>query len=318
MKLLVAIFLAALAQGAAAQSFPAKTVKITLGLPAGSGPDTITRLIADRLTQEWGKAVIVENRPGGSGIIAMEAVKKAPADGHDLILADGGDLAINRHAFKKLPYDPIRDFEPVVLVMRGIFFLIVPASSPFQSVRDLVSYAKANPGKLSYGSFGIAHTTRLTMESFMSAAGIDMTHVPFRDAGQLVAAASNADVQVIMNSAATARPGLDSGRLRLLAVGTLERLASHPNVPTFAESGGPRMESQAWVGLLVPRGSPREAVTKINASVRKVLADKAIQDRLAVMGLVPAAGTPEEFAALIKAEDARYGVLIKTLKIQIE
>jgi tripartite-type tricarboxylate transporter receptor subunit TctC len=304
----------ALAQGA----YPSKPVRITLGLPAGSGPDAITRLIADRLSKDWDRAVIVENRPGGSGVIAMEAVKRASADGHELILADGGDLAINRHAFRKLPYDPTKDFEPVVLVFRATFFLIVPASSPFQSVGELIAYAKANPGKLSYGSFGVAHTTRLTMESFLDAAGIELTHVPFRDAGQLIAAASNGDVQVIMNSAASARPGLETGRLRLLAVASRTRLPSHPNVPTIAESGGPDTEAIVWVGLAGPRGMPKEAVAKINAGVRKALEDKAIQERLAVAGLVPAGGTPEDFAAFIRAEDERYGKLVRALKIQLD
>jgi tripartite-type tricarboxylate transporter receptor subunit TctC len=316
--LAAAAVLLAAAAPAAAQTFPNRPVRITLGLPAGSGPDALTRLIADRLGPELGQSVVVENRPGGSGIIAMEAVKKATADGHELILADGGDLAINRYAFKKLPYDPIRDFEPVALAFRATFFLVVPTGSPFQSVRELVAYAKANPDKLSYGSFGVAHTTRIEMEAFMDAAGIRLTHVPFRDAGQLLGALANGDLAVIMNSPATARPGLDSGRLRLLGAGALARLPSHPNVPTYEESGGPRLVTQAWVGFLVPRGTPKEAITRLNAAIRKALADKVVQDRLAILGFVPGQTTPEEFAAFIRAEDERYGGLVRALKIQLD
>lgn len=319
MKTLVAIVGALLFTAAHAQPFPSKPIRITLGFGPGSGPDTFIRFIGDRLSRELGQTVIIDNRPGGSGIISMEAGKRATPDGHELTLADGGDLSINRHAFKKLPYDPAADFVPVILVWKVSFFLIVSSKTPFQSAKEVIDYAKARPGELTYASFGVAHTTRLTMEQFNAAAGgLQMTHVPFRDSTQLVAAVSTGDVSMVMTSAATATAGLQTGRMRLVAVGAFSRLPTHPSVPTFAESGGPNIEAIAWVGLMAPRGTPRDAIVKVNAAVQKVLGDPQVQERLAVGGLQAAGGSPEDFAALIRAEDERYGVAVRALKIQLD
>ncbi|MGH8702897.1 MAG: Bug family tripartite tricarboxylate transporter substrate binding protein [Burkholderiales bacterium] len=313
------LFLFLCAACAQAQVFPSRPLKVTLAFGPGSGPDTFMRLIADRMSRELEKPVVIDNRPGGSGIISMEAGKKATPDGHELTLADGGDLAINRHAFRKIPYDPVQDFVPIIVVWRVTFFLIVSSRLPFQSAKDIVEHAKARPGELSYASFGVAHTTRLAMEQFNAAAGgLQMIHVPFRDSTQLVAAVSNGDVSMVMTSAATATAGLQTGHMRLVAVGSLARLATHPNVPTFAESGGPNIEAKAWVGLVAPRGTPREAILKLNATVQKVLADPQIQERLAVAGLQAGGGSPEDFAALIRAEDERYGAAVRALKIQLD
>jgi len=313
------LLLAALCTAAQAQTFPSRPIKITLGFGPGSGPDTFMRLIADRMSRELGQPVIVDNRPGGSGIISMEAGKRGTSDGHELTLADGGDLAINRHAFRKIPYDPARDFVPIIFVWRATFFLIVSSKLPFQSAKDVIEHAKAKPGELTYASFGVAHTTRLTMEQFNAAAGgLQMLHVPFRDATQLVAAVSNGEVSMVMTSAATASAGVQTGRMRLVAVGSLSRLPTHPNVPTFAESGGPNIEAQAWVGLMAPRGTPREPILKLNATVQKVLGDPLVQERLAVAGLQAGGGSPEDFAALIRAEDERYGAAVRALKIQLD
>ncbi len=319
MKLLVVAFLLLVSGLVQAQSFPSRALKITLGFGPGSGPDTFVRLIADRMSRELGQPVVIDNRPGGSGIISMEAGKKGAPDGHELTLADGGDLAINRHAFRKLPYDPVQDFVPIIFVWRATFFLIVSSKLPFQSAKDVIEYAKAKPGELSYASFGVAHTTRLAVEQFNAAAGgLQMTHVPFRDSTQLVAAVSNGEVSLVMTSAATATAGVQTGRMRLVAVGSFSRLPTHPNVPTFAESGGPNIEAKAWVGLMAPRGTPREAILKLNATVQKVLGDPQVRERLTVAGLQAGGGSPEDFATLIRAEDERYGAAVRALKIQLD
>ncbi|MGQ0545567.1 MAG: Bug family tripartite tricarboxylate transporter substrate binding protein [Betaproteobacteria bacterium] len=302
-----------------AQPFPSRPLKITLGFGPGSGPDIFIRLIGDRMSRELGRPVVIDNRPGGSGIISMEAGKKGIPDGHDLTLADGGDLAINRHAFRKIPYDPQQDFVPIVLVWRATFFLIVSSQLPLQSAKDVIAHAKAKPNELTFASFGVAHTTRLAMEQFKAAAGgLEITHVPFRESTQLVAAVSSGEVSMVMTSTATATAGLQTGRMRLVAVGSLSRLPTHPGVPTIAESGGPTMEASAWVGLMAPRGTPREAIVKLNSTMQKVLADSTVQERLTVAGLQAGGGSPEDFAALIRAEDERYGAAVRALKIQLD
>ncbi|MGH8864822.1 MAG: Bug family tripartite tricarboxylate transporter substrate binding protein [Burkholderiales bacterium] len=319
MKMLLTALLTLLCAAAQAQTFPSRPLKVTLGFGPGSGPDTFMRLIGDRLSRELGQPVVIDNRPGGSGIISMEAGKRATPDGHELTLADGGDLSINRHAFKKLPYDPAADFVPVILVWRVTFFLIVSSKTPFQTAKELIDHARSRPGELSYASFGVAHTTRLAVEQFNAAAGgLQMTHVPFRDSTQLVAAVSNGDVSMVMTSAATATAGLQTGRMRLLAVGAFSRLPTHPSVPTFEESGGPRIETIAWVGLVAPRGTPREPIMRVNAAMQKALADPQIQERLAVAGLQAGGGSPEDFAGLIRREDERYGAAVRALKIQLD
>lgn len=321
LKALAAVALATAASTASvlAQGFPSKPIKITLGQPVGGGPDAITRLIAERMGADLGQSVIVENKPGASGILAMDSVRRAPADGHELMLTDGGVLAINKYVYKKLPYDPSRDFEPVGQVFRAFFFLAVPASSPFKTVQELVAYAKANPGKLTYGSLGVAHTTHLTMERFMQAAGIEMLHVPFKEIGSLITGVASGDVAVLMNGAASIRGGVDGGKLRMLAVAADARQPTHPNVPTIAESGGPTFEPQgAWVGFHVPKGTPKDVISKLNASLQKALGDPAIKQRLDAYVMIPTPGTPQDFAAFVRAEDERYGKLVKALNVQLD
>lgn len=321
LKALAAVVLAAAASTTSvlAQGFPSKPLRITTGQPVGGGPDAILRLIGERMAADLGQPVIVDNKPGASGILAMDSVRRAPADGHELVMTDGGVLNINRYAFKKLPYDPSRDFEPIGQMFRAYFFLSVPANSPFKTVQDLVAYAKANPGKLAYGSLGVAHTTHLTMERFMQAAGIEMLHVPFKEIGQLITAAASGEVSVLMNGAASVRSGVDSGKLRMLAVAADARQSTHPNVPTIAESGGPKFEPQgAWVGLHVPKGTPKEAIARLNASLQKALSDQLVKERIHGFVMIPTPGTPQDFAAFIRAEDERYGKTLKTLNLQLD
>lgn len=302
-----------------AQSFPSRAVRITTGLPVGSAPDVMLRVLAEKLSQEWKQPVIVDNRPGASGIIAMEAAKKAAPDGHELHLADTTDLTINRHAYKKLPYDPVQDFVPVGMYFRATFFMIVPATSPYKSVAELIADAKSRPNAINFGSFGVSNVTRLHMEIFAASAGITMTNVPFRDTGALITSVASGDVQVMMNSAASAAAGLQSGKLRLLAVGAPSRLGSHPAVPTVDEAGGPRLEATTWVGLIAPRGTPPAVVAKINADLNRILASsKEIQERFQVVGLQLAGGSPEEFAEAIRRDDQRFGSVIKRLNIQLD
>ena len=302
-----------------AQTFPNRPVRISTGLPVGSAPDVMLRVLAEKLSQEWKQPVIVDNRPGASGIIAMEAAKKAAPDGYELHLADTTDLTINRHAYKKLPYDPAQDFVPIGMYFRATFFMIVPTASPYKSVGELIADAKSRPNAINFGSFGVSNVTRLHMEIFAASAGISMTNVPFRDTGTLITSVASLDVHVMMNSAASAAAGLQSGKLRLLAVGAPARLASHPAVPTVDEAGGPRLEATTWVGLIAPRGTPPAVVAKVNADLNRILASsKDLQERFQVVGLQLAGGSPEEFAEAIRRDDQRFGSVIKRLNIQLD
>jgi tripartite-type tricarboxylate transporter receptor subunit TctC len=232
---------------------------------------------------------------------------------------DPGVLNINPHVFKKLPYDPARDFEPVGLIFSAPFFLAVPAGSRYQSVRELITFAAAKPGALNYGSLGVAHTSHLLMERFLLAAGIRLQHVPFKEPAQLVAAAVNGDVDVLMNGVASIRSGVDAGLIRLLAVATERRQAAFPNLPTISESAGIKVDPLgAWVGLMAPRGVPKEVISRLHASLQKALTDPAILARMATFSMTAEPGPPERFAAYIASEDANYGAIFKTLKIQVD
>jgi tripartite-type tricarboxylate transporter receptor subunit TctC len=298
---------------------PAKTIRIILGQPVGGGPDIIVRMLALRMGADLDRTFIVDNKPGAGGSIAMGAARQGATDGSDLVLVDPGILNINPFVFKKLPYDAAKDFESVGMIFSAPFFLAVPANSTFQSVRDLVTFAKANPGKINYGTFGVAHTSHLLMERFMLATGITMQHIPFKDPAQLVSAAVNGDIGVLLNGVASIRSGVDTGKLRLLAVATERRQASFPSVPTISESAGIEVDPLgAWVGFMVPKGVPREVIGRLNVSLQRALADPAIQARMAAFAMSPDPGPPEHFAAHIAAEHERYRAVFKTLKIQMD
>lgn len=298
---------------------PSKTIRVTLGQPVGGGPDAIVRMLVERMGADLGRNFIVDNKPGAGGSIAMEAAKRGATDGSDLVLVDPGILNINPYVFKKLPYDAARDFEPLGMIFSAPFFLAVPTNSPFQSVRDLVTFAKANPGKVNYGTFGVAHTSHLLMERFMLATGITMLHIPFKDPGQLVQAAVTGEIGVLMNGVASVRAGVDAGRIRLLAVATERRLAAFPNVPTISESAGMKVDPLgAWVAFMVPKGVPKEVIGKLNASLQKALTDPAILARMSTFAMTPDPGSPERLAAHISSENDKYGEVFKTLKIQLD
>jgi tripartite-type tricarboxylate transporter receptor subunit TctC len=301
------VAIAALAAGpAGAQSYPARPVRIVVAYPPGGGIDVLARQLADRLGPQWGHAVVVENRPGGSTIPATELVAKAPADGHTILLTTDATFSINPHLFARLPYSD-RDFAPVTQLILLQQMLVVHPSLPARSLEELVALARAKPGTLNYASYGSGSQPHLAAEMLKSKAGIDIVHIPYKGISFAVPAVIAGEVQMTFSGIATGRPQVQAGRIRPLAIGGPKRSPLVPDVPTFAELGYPEVETHAWFGLFVPAGSPREAVNRIHRDVAGVLNDPGFREREIVQkGYDLVASSPEEFAAyLVRDREAR-------------
>jgi tripartite-type tricarboxylate transporter receptor subunit TctC len=310
---------AALAQPAAAQQFPTKPVRVITPFPAGSGPDSVVRLVGDKITRAWGQQVIVENRPGANGAIAIEAVKKAAPDGYTLAQMDDAHMAVQPNLYKKLPYDIAKDFDPVATLFRTYFFVVTPADSSWKNMADLVSAAKAKRGELTYGSWFIGSPGHLGAALLEGATGTEMTHVPFKEMTQLYAAVGNNDVAWAFGSAASAGPMYRAKKVKFIAVAGPRRIAGFPDIPTVAEAGGPaNFEVKAWVALLAPRGTPSAVIARINEAVAKALAEPDVRERLAGFAFEPFSSTPGEIAKQIDADSRRYAEVIKRAKISLD
>ncbi len=295
-----------------ADEFPSRTIRLISPFPAGSGPDAVSRLLGERLGKEWGQAVIVDPRPGGNGFIAMEAGKRAPATGHELVVADVGHLAINPGLFKKMPYDPRRDFVPVTGLYRTAFFVVVSQQSPIRSMSELIAAAKKAPDSVTYGSWAVGSTGHLGAAQLELATGTHMLHAPYKDTAQLYTAVANGEVTWALGTYATAGPLIQAGKLRVLAVADSARSAVLPNVPTIAEAGGPgSLEASSWVALLAPAGTPPATVSAIGKAVRAVLGEADVKAKLATFGFTPAPATGDDVTAWITRDSQRYTELIK-------
>ena len=304
---------------AIAQEYPARMVKVLTPFPAGSGPDAFLRIVTHKLSLGWNRQVIVENRPGANGFIAAEAAKAAPADGYVLLQLDSFQLASHPHLYKKLPYDPAKDFEPVVPLFQNAFFIVVSATSPWKSMADLIAAAKAKSGELTYGSWFIGSPGHLGTLAFEDATGTRMSHVPFKDFGQLYLSVGNADVAWAFGSAGSAGPAYRAGKVRFLAFAGRKRLASHPDVPTVAEAGGPAdFQLTAWVGLVAPRGTPAPVIARINQDVRRAIAEPDVGERLAAFGYEAYPLEPAQMARAIEADSKRYAAVIRRAQLSLD
>ncbi|WP_029528055.1 Bug family tripartite tricarboxylate transporter substrate binding protein [Polaromonas glacialis] len=294
-----------------AQSFPMKPVRIISPFSAGSGPDALTRIVADKLSAIWKVAVVVDPRPGASGFLAAGAAKQAAPTGHDLFLADVGHLAINPSLFKKLPYDPKEDFVPVGGMFRTSFFIMVGANSPLRTVKDLIA-AAATPGKVTYGSTAIGSPPHLGAAQLAAASGTRMTHVPYKEVSQLNIAVSNGEIDWTMSTLATAGPLLKAGKVRFIAVADGIRSVSLPNVPTVEESGGPAgVQARSWVALMAPKGTPAAVVSTLNQSLNDVLRQSEVAERFETVGFVADPMTPAALASLIDSDTVAYAAMVK-------
>ena len=316
--LLICAAFSALAANAA-ETYPSRPVKIITPFPAGSGPDAVVRMVAEKLNRAWGKPVIVDNRPGGNGFIALTAAKNSPPDGYTLAQASNSQLTTHTLIYRHLPYDPVKDFAPITPLFRNSFFAIVGSNSPYKSVGELIAAAKGKPGAISYGSEFVGSPGHLGALMLGSAAGVQMAHVPFKETTQLFAALANNEVAWAFGSAATANAALQAGRVKLVAIGTRARLPAYPDVPTVAENGGPAgFTLDAWTALLAPQGTPVSIIAQINQAVAAALGEADIRQRLVTFGYETWPMQPAEVSKVIEAETSRYASIIRSANISFD
>jgi tripartite-type tricarboxylate transporter receptor subunit TctC len=297
---------------ALAQTFPSKLVRFTAPYAAGAGPAIFTRAIADKLSKAWSQPVIVDAKPGASGYIAIEAVKNAAPDGHELLVVSNSHVAINPALYKKLPYDPRQDFVPVAMFYHTPFFLTVATSGPYQTVPALIAAAKANPGTVSYGSSYVGSPSHLGSAEFEFLTGTNMIHVPYKDQSQMYVAIAGGDVGWAFSTLGSALPLMQAGRLKLIAIAARQRLKTLPDVPTLQEAGGPAgMVVDSWLAVMAPRGTPAAIVRRINADINRQLADPEILAQLQRFGFEAAPGTPEQLAEVIRADEKKFAELVR-------
>jgi tripartite-type tricarboxylate transporter receptor subunit TctC len=293
------------------QTYPNRPIRLIVAQAPGSGPDIIARLIAQKLTESWGQQVIVDNRPGANAIIGLEAAAKSKPDGYTIFIAVPSALTMNPYVYKSLPYDTFRDFTPITQTATNTFGLFINPALPVRSVKELVALARSRPKELNYGSYGIGNQTHLAAELFANEAKLKLLHVPYKGQTPAVTELISGQVALIFSAMPGTAPYVDAGRLRLLATCGEKRDAVFSNVPTMVEAGYPSVIITGWTGLLGPAGMPRDAVTHIQAEVRKHLLAPELKETLTKQGSEPVASTPEQFAAFIKAEANKWSRVIK-------
>ena len=303
------------AGGVFAQGYPAKPVRLVAPYPPGGSIDIVARLVGQKLSEALGQQFIVENRAGASGNIGTEYVAKAPADGYTLLLSGAPPLAANMYLFAKLAFDPARDFAPIIRIASQPNVLVLHPSVPAATVRDLVALARARPGAMNFGSGGIGASQHISAELFMMLTGVRMAHVAYKGGGPAMIDLVGGHVDLMFETAPSALPYVESRKLKALGVTTLQRSAMLPDVPTMDEAGVKGYEFVSWMGLVAPAAVPREIVQRLNTAAQKAITGD-LRKRLTELGLDVAGGTPEEFAAYIRADSAKYAKLISVAKIR--
>jgi tripartite-type tricarboxylate transporter receptor subunit TctC len=309
--ILAAAFACFACSAACAQTFPSKGVRIISPYPAGSGPDQMMRVIVERLTIVWKQPVVLESRPGGNGIPAMEAIKAAAPDGYTLAVASDAQLAINPFLYRALSYDPHTDLAPVALLFSTPFYVVVAANGAYRTLPDLIADARSAPNKVSYGALLIGSSTHLGSELFASLINAQMVLVPYRDPQQMLGNIAKGDLGWTFSTIATATPMVDGGLLRFLAVARRSRTSSRPEIPTVAEAGGPELDVRSWLSLVAPRDTPTDVIAQVNKDFVGLLAAPSIQERLRIFGFTSEAGSPEDLTRTMRDDMARNSELIK-------
>ncbi|HJY77321.1 MAG TPA: tripartite tricarboxylate transporter substrate binding protein [Burkholderiales bacterium] len=312
---ILSVLFACAASGA--DEYPARAVRVIVPFAPGGGTDIVARILGQRLSQKLGQSFVIENRPAGSGIVGADLVAKAPADGYTLLFAFSS-LSSSAKLFSHLPYDPIRDFAPVALATTSPLLAVVPASLPAKNVGEFIAYAKANPGKLNYGSSGPGSSPHLATELFLSMSDTRMTHIAYKGIAPAITALLADEVQFSLVPIAVGMPHVRSGKLRALGVAGLKRSSAAPELPTIAESGLPGFEVIGWWGVLAPAKTPRGAVDLLNRELRAALDAPDVRRTLLDQGMDPAPGTPEQFGALIKADMDKWGEIGHRLGVKLD
>jgi tripartite-type tricarboxylate transporter receptor subunit TctC len=307
----LAFGLAAAPNLAAAAEFPDHPIRFIVPQAAGSATDTVARVLAAELTKEFGQQVIVDDRPGGALTIGLDLVAKSPPDGYTIGMGPIGALAITRHMVAKLPYNIEKDFQPIALVARGHLLLAVSPKLPIHSVKELVDYAKKNPGKLTNASSSNGSPGHVGGELFKYMTGTEIVHVPYRGGAPAITDLIAGHVDVMFESLQSIAPFARDGKVRALGVSGAARSPAFPDLPTIAEAGVPGYLAPTWTGVIAPAGVPRPIVDKLNAAINKALSSDSFKEKFAKIGDEPAGGTPEEFAATIKADSAKWGEVVR-------
>jgi len=314
------VFIIALlaASTANAQQYPSRPVHLVVPFPAGSTPDIVGRALGQKLAAAWGQPVIVDNRPGAGANIGAAEVAKAAPDGYTLLIGSNGPIAINKTLYEKLPFDPDRDLRPISLLAAAPQILAVNAQVPASDLKQLIDYARANPDKLAYGSVGAGSASHLTMELLKSQAHISLVHVPYKGFPPVVTDLLSGQIQATFAIVPAVLPQIRAGRLKALAVTSEKRTALAPDIPTVSEQGLPRFDATAWQGLLCPTGTPQEILNHISSLTIKSMQSADVRDLLGKQGFEVIGSTPEEFAAFIRAESAKWGAVVRATGAKAE
>ena len=300
------------------QSFPNKPMRLILPYPPGGGSDTIARPFARKMAENTGQQVVIDNRGGAGGNIGMETAARAAPDGYTFVMGLTAQLAVNPGLYQKLPYDPIRDFEPVTLLANGAYLLVAHPSLPAGTMKDVIAISKKRPNEILYASSGNGSGAHLATELLNTITGIKLKHVPYKGGGPALVDTLSGQTQLLFATPIASAGYVEAGRLRAIAVSTTKRISSMPNVPTVAESGVPGYDSGVWYGMLAPKGTPREIVTRLNEEFRKVLTDSGIRNFLTKSGVDPEGSTPDELGKYMRSEIAKWTKVIKTANITLD
>jgi tripartite-type tricarboxylate transporter receptor subunit TctC len=313
-------FLCCFASAVLAQEYPTKPIRLVIPYPPGGSTDIVGRIIGQKLTENWGQPVIVDNRAGASAILGTDIVAKAPPDGYTVLLIGAGPYVINPSLFAKLPYDSLKDLTPITLVAKFPLLLLTHPSLQVDSVKDLINVMKSKREGFAYASIGIGTPSHLAMELFKSMAGVEkLVHVPYSGSGTAHTALLGGQAALAMfDSVLSSFQHVKSGKEKAIAVSAAQRLASLPDVPTVAEAGLPGFEADTWNGLVAPAGTPQGVILKLNREFTRILKMPDVQSRLVAQGAIPGGNTPQEFAAFVKAEIAKWGKVIRDANVRPE
>ena len=320
LRLLLALACSGLAAAAAQETtYPSKPIHIVVATSPGGVVDMLGRALAQRLAESWRQQVVVENKAGAYQIIGAEYVAKAARDGYTLLGSSEGAFVTNPSVYTKLPYDPVRDFEPVTGLVRINHALIVNNSVPVKDLRELIELAKAKPGELSYGSFGVGSSGHLNMEMLQTMAGVKFVHIPYKGATPALTDVAAGHLTMMFVSVGSALPQVKAGKVKIFGVGSLQRIPQLPDVPTVAESGLPGYEATSWFGLFATGGTPREIVAKLNTETQRIFNHPALREKLLAPQLFePITSSPEQFAEFIRTEALKWGKVVRDAKVRID
>jgi tripartite-type tricarboxylate transporter receptor subunit TctC len=311
------LVLSAVAGTAFAQNYPTRPIRIIVAYTPAGTTDILARAVGQKMTEAWGQTVIVDNRPGANGNIGTELTANATPDGYTIVMGTAATHSINNTLYPTLKWDAVKNFAPISLVAQVPNILVVNNSLPVKSVKELIAYGNANPGKLNHGSPGLGSTGHLCAELFKGISGVKMTHVPYKGSAPTLADLAGGQIQVVIDNLPPYLPHVQAGKIRGLAVTTAKRSAAAPNLPTMQEAGVAGYEAGSWFGLLAPAGTPKAIVQKLSGETARILKLPEVNERLSALGATPVGSTPEEFAAFIRNEQAKWRKVIQQANIKL-